>query len=243
MPFFELANSAALIGEFVPGRVQVVAAGPGSRAATYLIWDPVAEGKKNRRKVETWSFDFADVDTDSGDAGEVPDEVGGRVDEEGGGGVLEDGPAYALPGEGPDTDFAGDPFDDLLLADVPLAAAIDMCEEELVPMPPADTSVDLADANFSVDVDGGCITYYARVGDFYVICDRPNHGRGKCRKVRTRKAAAVRRGAHAAHGLTDTNKQQTNKLRFVSWGLGTPPSARARIAVNVAPKIGPGAKI
>lgn len=134
--------------------------------------------------------------------------AGIEVDEEGGGGVLEDGPAYALPGEGPDTDFAGDPFDDLLLADAPLAAAIDMCEEELVPMPPADPAVDLADANFSVDVDGGCIKYYARVGDFYAICDRPNHGRGKCRKVRTRKAAAVRRGANAAQGLTNTNKQK-----------------------------------
>ena len=140
--FFELAYSAALIGEFVPGRVQVVAAGPGSRAATYLIWDPVAEGKKSRRKVATWSFDFAELDSDSGDAGVVvlDEGAGSEVDEEGGGGVLEDGPAHALPGEGPNTDFAGDPFDDLLLADVPLAAAIDMCEEELVPMPPSGSS-------------------------------------------------------------------------------------------------------
>ena len=157
----------------------------------------------------TWSFGLCGVGAGSGQAGGGVDEGGELVDGRGGSGVLEDGPADALPGE----DFAVDPFDDLLLADVPLAAAIDMCEEELVPMPPADTSVDLADANFSVDVDGGCITYYARVGDFYVICDRPNHGRGKCRKVRTRKAAAVRRGAHAAHGLTDTNKQQTNNSR------------------------------
>ena len=135
--------------------------------------------------------------------------AGSEVDEEGGGGVLEDGPAHALPGEGPNTDFAGDPFGDLRLADVPLAAAIDMCEEELAPMPPADPAVDLVDANFSVDVDGGCITYYARVGDFYAICSRPNHG-GKCRKVRTRKAAAVRRGANAAQGSTHKRKQTTH---------------------------------